>query len=230
MSRPLRTVLGLGVGGFAGYKYLTYKPDTAKDFSGAPLKKKIQRFNSLVDRGQDPNKMKTRAEQLQALKSGEMYDVLVVGAGERASGTGMPAPRAVFLLRFWLFPHHAPAAVPRALQAAPARARRSTPSRVASRRRASSAATSPTRRRAAVRPQPRSRRPALPPHSHRCGWRDRLLGGARPRTTTLPAPRPRPRRTPHVRVHVHATNARARRARSCRRHARPRCCAVARSA
>jgi len=91
MSRPLRTVLGLGVGGFAGYKYLTYKPDTAKDFSGAPLKKKIQRFNSLVDRGQDPNKMKTRAEQLQALKSGEMYDVLVVGAGCTGSGTSLDA-------------------------------------------------------------------------------------------------------------------------------------------
>ena len=62
-----------------------------KDFSGAPLKRKIQRFNSLVDRGQDPGSLKDRAAQLKALKSGELFDVVVVGAGCTGAGAALDA-------------------------------------------------------------------------------------------------------------------------------------------
>ena len=62
-----------------------------KDFSGAPLKRKIQRFNSLVGRGQDPGSLKTRAEQLKMLKSGEQFDVVIVGAGCTGSGSALDA-------------------------------------------------------------------------------------------------------------------------------------------
>jgi len=87
---PFRGVVGLTVGGFGGYQWLSQKPEQ-KDFVGAPLKKKIQRFNSLVDRGQDPGKQKTRADQINALKSGEPFDVIIVGAGCTGSGAALDA-------------------------------------------------------------------------------------------------------------------------------------------
>jgi len=88
---PLRTLGGLAVGAGVGYQYLTYKGDAGKDFSGAPLKRKIQRFNSLVDRGQDPGKQKTRVDHIKALKSGEPFDVIIVGAGCTGAGAALDA-------------------------------------------------------------------------------------------------------------------------------------------
>ena len=87
---PFRAVFGLGVGGFAVSK-LSAQPEEEKDFSGAPLKRKIQRFHSLVDRGQDPGSLKSRADQIKALKSGETFDILIIGAGCTGSGAALDA-------------------------------------------------------------------------------------------------------------------------------------------
>ena len=86
---PFRGAVGVAVGGFVAYKMVPKSDDT--DFSGAKLTRKIQRYNSLVDRGQNPQKVKSRAEQIAMLKSGEPFDVLVVGAGCTGSGAALDA-------------------------------------------------------------------------------------------------------------------------------------------
>jgi hypothetical protein len=63
--------LAVGGAGFAAYKALAPKGEE-KDFGGGPLKKKIQRFNSLVERGQNPQEIKTRAEMIKSLQAGEL--------------------------------------------------------------------------------------------------------------------------------------------------------------
>ena len=84
---PLRGALGVAVGGLVAYKAMPAKEET--DFAGMPLKKKIQRFNSLVDRGQDPQSIKSRDDMVRELKSGEIYDVLIVGAGCTGAGAAL---------------------------------------------------------------------------------------------------------------------------------------------
>ena len=87
---PFRGALLAGAGGFAAYKTMSASEKNAeKDFSGAPLKRKIQRFNSLVDRGQNPQEIKNRKEMLAALKSGELFDVVIVGAGCTGAGAAL---------------------------------------------------------------------------------------------------------------------------------------------
>ena len=80
--------LAMGGAGFAAYKALAPKGEE-KDFGGGPLKKKIQRFNSLVERGQNPQEIKTRAEMIKSLKAGELFDVIIVGAGCTGAGTAL---------------------------------------------------------------------------------------------------------------------------------------------
>lgn len=80
--------LAVGGAGFAAYKALAPKGEE-KDFGGGPLKKKIQRFNSLVERGQNPQEIKTRAEMIKSLKAGELFDVIIVGAGCTGAGTAL---------------------------------------------------------------------------------------------------------------------------------------------
>ncbi|KAL1521617.1 hypothetical protein AB1Y20_021276 [Prymnesium parvum] len=87
---PFRGALGLAVGGYVAYNVFGPKAEK-KDFAGAPLKKKIQRFNSLVQRGQNPMAMKTREQHLRDLKSGEPFDILIVGAGCTGSGAALDA-------------------------------------------------------------------------------------------------------------------------------------------
>ena len=86
---PLRGAAGLVVGGVVG-SVLLRKPEE-NDFAGAPLKRKIQRFQSLVDRGQDPQSLPKRSEMVAALKSGEEFDVLIVGAGCTGAGAALDA-------------------------------------------------------------------------------------------------------------------------------------------
>jgi len=86
---PFRAVAGAAIGGYAAYTFVPKKEAT--DFSGAPLKRKIQRFNSLVDRGQDPGSLKSRADQVKALKSGEPFDIVIVGAGCTGAGAALDA-------------------------------------------------------------------------------------------------------------------------------------------
>mmetsp|Transcript_25469 Transcript_25469/g.84846 ORF Transcript_25469/g.84846 Transcript_25469/m.84846 type:complete len:766 (-) Transcript_25469:223-2520(-) len=86
---PLRGAAGLVVGGVVG-SVLLRKPEE-NDFAGAPLKRKIQRFQSLVDRGQDPQSLRKRSEMVAALKSGEEFDVLIVGAGCTGAGAALDA-------------------------------------------------------------------------------------------------------------------------------------------
>lgn len=81
---------GAAAVGYAGYSFLGPAP-VERDFSGAPIKRKIQRFNSLVERGQDLAKVPTRAEQIKALKSGEMFDVIIVGSGCTGAGAALDA-------------------------------------------------------------------------------------------------------------------------------------------
>jgi len=90
---PLRGAAGLVVGGVVGGvvgSVLLRKPEE-NDFAGAPLKRKIQRFQSLVDRGQDPQSLRKRSEMVAALKSGEEFDVLIVGAGCTGAGAALDA-------------------------------------------------------------------------------------------------------------------------------------------
>ncbi|EOD34492.1 hypothetical protein EMIHUDRAFT_455603 [Emiliania huxleyi CCMP1516] len=86
---PLRGAAGLVVGGVVG-SVLLRKPEE-NDFAGTPLKRKIQRFQSLVDRGQDPQSLRKRSEMVAALKSGEEFDVLIVGAGCTGAGAALDA-------------------------------------------------------------------------------------------------------------------------------------------
>ena len=89
---PLRGALGLAVGGTVGYSMLGGGGKGGEtDFAGQPKKKSIKRFNSLVDRGQDPGKLKTREEMLKHLKSGEMFDVIIVGSGCTGAGAALDA-------------------------------------------------------------------------------------------------------------------------------------------
>ena len=91
-----RAAQGAGAAGlaYAGYSFLK-KPEDV-DFAGESTgvstgRSKIKRFNSLVNRGDDPNSMRTRAEQVQALKSGEQFDVIIVGGGCTGAGAALDA-------------------------------------------------------------------------------------------------------------------------------------------
>lgn len=132
---PLRGAAGLVVGGVVG-SVLLRKPEE-NDFAGAPLKRKIQRFQSLVDRGQDPQSLRKRSEMVAALKSGEEFDVLIVGAGCTGAGAALDAAtRGLKTVRGWiratLLPRYPPQPpLPTSTAALPAR-------------RASSGATEPS--------------------------------------------------------------------------------------
>jgi glycerol-3-phosphate dehydrogenase len=89
-----RATAGVAVG--CGVAYVAMLPPKPQEepqiaYSGAPLKKKIQRFNSLVNRGDNPETLKSRSEMIQALKSGEMFDIVIVGAGCTGSGAALDA-------------------------------------------------------------------------------------------------------------------------------------------
>ena len=89
-----RAAQGAGAAGlaYAGYSFLK-KPEDV-DFAGESTggsRSKIKRFNSLVNRGDDPNSMRTRAEQVKALKSGEQFDVIIVGGGCTGAGAALDA-------------------------------------------------------------------------------------------------------------------------------------------
>ena len=89
-----RAAQGAGAAGlaYAGYSFLK-KPEEV-DFAGESTsgsRSKIKRFNSLVNRGDDPNSMRTRAEQVKALKSGEQFDVIIVGGGCTGAGAALDA-------------------------------------------------------------------------------------------------------------------------------------------
>lgn len=90
---PFRKAIGLAAGGVAvpvvTYTYWPKKEETT--FTGTPAKKRIQRFNSLVDRGQNPQSIKSRADQIAHLKSGEMFDIIIVGAGCTGAGAALDA-------------------------------------------------------------------------------------------------------------------------------------------
>lgn len=90
-----RAGIALGGVGFYGGCYMTYrffeKPQLDKDFTGAVTQKKIQRFNSLVNRGDDPEKVRTRSEMVKALKGGEPFDVIIVGGGCTGAGAALDA-------------------------------------------------------------------------------------------------------------------------------------------
>ena len=88
---PFRGAVLAGAGGFVAYNSIGSTKAVEKDFSGAPLKKKIQRFNSLVERGDNPQEIKDRKAMLDALKSGEPFDVLIVGAGCTGAGAALDA-------------------------------------------------------------------------------------------------------------------------------------------
>ena len=115
---PLRGAAGLVVGGVVG-SVLLRKPEE-NDFAGAPLKRKIQRFQSLVDRGQDPQSLRKRSEMVAALKSGEEFDVLIVGAGCTGAGAALDAAtRGLKTVRGWIHAtrhsHHCPHPQPHSL-------------------------------------------------------------------------------------------------------------------
>jgi len=75
---------------FATYEFL--KPvQNEIDFQGGQKKKRITRFNSLVDRGDDLRAMKTRTEQVAMLKSGEPFDIVIVGGGCTGAGAALDA-------------------------------------------------------------------------------------------------------------------------------------------
>ena len=89
-----RAAQGAGAAGlaYAGYSFLK-KPEEI-DFAGestAGTRAKIKRFNSLVNRGDNPSAMKTRAEQVKALKSGEQFDVIIIGGGCTGAGAALDA-------------------------------------------------------------------------------------------------------------------------------------------
>ena len=89
-----RAAQGAGAAGlaYAGYSFLK-KPEEI-DFAGestAGSRAKIKRFNSLVNRGDNPSAMKTRAEQVKALKSGEQFDVIIIGGGCTGAGAALDA-------------------------------------------------------------------------------------------------------------------------------------------
>jgi len=79
-----------GGAGYATYKFLQ-PVQIETDYSGKQKKRRITRFNSLVDRGDDLRQMKSRPEQLAMLKSGEPFDLLIVGGGCTGSGAALDA-------------------------------------------------------------------------------------------------------------------------------------------
>ena len=98
--RPGRRMgaVGLAVGGVAAWSLMPAKEEETalgytkdKDFTGKPLKRMIQRFDSMVDRGQDPQRLRSRSEMVKALKSGEEFDVVIVGAGCTGAGAALDA-------------------------------------------------------------------------------------------------------------------------------------------
>ena len=83
---------GAVAGGASYATYSFFKPvQNDVDFTGSKKKRRITRFNSLVDRGDDLRVMKTRAQQVAMLKSGEPFDVLFVGGGCTGSGAALDA-------------------------------------------------------------------------------------------------------------------------------------------
>ena len=86
---PFRGVVLTAVGGVGAY--CLYPKEEEKDFTGKPLKKSIQRFDSLVERGQDPSDIKERSVMIKALKSDVEFDVLIVGAGCTGAGAALDA-------------------------------------------------------------------------------------------------------------------------------------------
>lgn len=85
-------VRGTVAGGSALAAYQFFKPvETKKDFMGQEKKRRIQRFNSLVDRGDDMRKFSTRAEHLSQLKSNEPFDMIIVGGGCTGAGAALDA-------------------------------------------------------------------------------------------------------------------------------------------
>merc|ERR1740138_1882106 len=89
----MRWALRGGAAGAVGYgTYKFFQPvQHETDFSGGTKKRRISRFNSLIDRGDDLRKMKTRAEQVAALKSGEPFDLVIVGGGCTGAGAALDA-------------------------------------------------------------------------------------------------------------------------------------------
>lgn len=90
-----RLLVGTGVvaSGYFGYKLFGPKEEET-DFAGiatSGVRRKIQRFNSLLDRGDNPKSVPTRAEQLKVLKSGEPFDVIIVGGGCTGAGAALDA-------------------------------------------------------------------------------------------------------------------------------------------
>ena len=92
MLRRAAQGAGLAAVGYAGYSFLK-KPEDV-DFAGESTggaRSKIKRFNSLVNRGDNPDSMRTRAEQVKALKSGEQFDIIIVGGGCTGAGAALDA-------------------------------------------------------------------------------------------------------------------------------------------
>jgi len=85
----MRVAVPLAIGG--GITWGLTDTDKDKDFSGKAKTRTIQRYKSMVDRGQDPQKMRTRKEMVADLKSGELFDVIIVGAGCTGAGAALDA-------------------------------------------------------------------------------------------------------------------------------------------
>jgi len=89
-----RALLG---GGAAGAAYVAYRStaggtEETTDFSGEATtgkRRKIQRFQSLLDRGHNPEKAKTRADMIKELKAGEPFDVVIIGGGCTGAGAAL---------------------------------------------------------------------------------------------------------------------------------------------
>lgn len=89
-----RAAKGAGVAavGYAGYAF--FKKPEEVDFAGESTtgeRAKIKRFHSLVSRGDNPDSMRTRADQIKELKSGEMFDIIIVGGGCTGAGAALDA-------------------------------------------------------------------------------------------------------------------------------------------
>ena len=66
-----------GVAAYGAYSFFAPVQNDV-DFTGKSKKKRITRFNSLAERGDDLSKMKTRTEQVAAMKSGEPFDLSLI--------------------------------------------------------------------------------------------------------------------------------------------------------
>jgi len=80
---------GAGAAGYIAYQFLA--PTPKHDYGGVPKKRGISRYNSMIDRGHNAEKMLSRSQQIAALKSGEMYDMVIVGAGCTGAGAALDA-------------------------------------------------------------------------------------------------------------------------------------------